>query len=65
MPTDAAEAAAERVWAMSFPFFARRRFRGTRLRETNADWARGEGDEIDAPIEKLLLMLTGRHVDER
>jgi uncharacterized protein (TIGR03083 family) len=65
MRADAAVAAAERVWAMSFPFFARRRFRGTRLRATNADWARGEGDEIQAPIERLLLLLTGRQVEAR
>jgi uncharacterized protein (TIGR03083 family) len=64
MPTEAAVAAAERVWTMmSFPFFARRRFRGKRLRATNADWTAGEGEELAAPVETLLLMLTGRKVD--
>jgi len=65
MPTEAAVAAAERVWAMRFPFFARRRLRGKRLRATNADWAAGTGDEVEAPIETLLLMLTGRQLDRQ
>jgi uncharacterized protein (TIGR03083 family) len=65
MPTEAAVAAAERVWAMSYPFFARRRLRGKRLRATNADWAAGTGDALEAPIETLLLVLTGRQVDRQ
>jgi hypothetical protein len=56
--------AAERVWTMSFPFFARRRWCGRRLQATNADWERGDGDVIDAPIETLLLVLTGRRVGQ-
>ena len=60
MPVDAAVAAAERVWAMGFPFRARKRFAGTRLVATDADFAAGEGREVAAPIRELLLLLTGR-----
>lgn len=62
MPTDAATAAAERVWAMGFPFHARRRWVGRRLVATDAPFAVGEGREVAAPIADLLLALTGREV---
>lgn len=61
MPADAAAAAADRVWTMGFPFHARRRLRDTRLVATNAPWQAGSGDHVvEAPIERLLLLLTGR-----
>ena len=60
MPTDAAVAAAERVWQMGFPFHARRRLSGNRLVATDTDFAVGEGREVAAPIRELLLLLTGR-----
>jgi len=62
MPTDAAIAGAARVWAMGWPFWARRRLRGFRLTATNANWAAGAGAEIEGPIDALLLLLTGRPV---
>ncbi|MEV6306027.1 maleylpyruvate isomerase family mycothiol-dependent enzyme [Actinoplanes sp. NPDC051861] len=60
MPRDAAVAGADRVWTMGWPFWARRRFKGTRLVATDADWSAGAGQEISAPIASLLLLLTGR-----
>jgi uncharacterized protein (TIGR03083 family) len=60
LPPDAAAAAANRIWRMGFPFFARRRLRGQRLRATNAHWEAGKGQLIEEPIESLLLRLTGR-----
>lgn len=60
LPPDAAAAAANRIWRMGFPFFARRRLRGKQLRATNADWEAGKGELIEEPIESLLLRLTGR-----
>lgn len=60
MPTDAAVAAAQRVWGMGFPFRARKRLAGVRLVATDADFAVGEGRTVSAPIGDLLLMLTGR-----
>ena len=60
MPTDAATAGAARVWAMGWPFWARRRLHGFRLTATNANWSAGDGAGIDGPIDALLLLLTGR-----
>jgi uncharacterized protein (TIGR03083 family) len=60
MPPDAAAASADRVWSMGFPFWARRRFRGTRLRATDHDWEVGDGDVLEGRMQDLLLLLTGR-----
>ncbi|WP_233492501.1 maleylpyruvate isomerase family mycothiol-dependent enzyme [Blastococcus sp. TF02A-30] len=64
MPVDAAATAATRVWTMPWPmattFSARRRLRGLRLTATDADWAAGDGEPVEGPIEALLLLLTGR-----
>ena len=60
MPRDAAVAGAARVWAMGWPFWARRRLRGVRLVATDADWSAGAGPEVTGPIGALLLLLTGR-----
>lgn len=62
MPVDAAAAGATRVWTMGWPFWARRRLRGFRLRATDVEWAVGAGAEVSGPIEALLLLLTGRVV---
>ncbi|MFB1297571.1 maleylpyruvate isomerase family mycothiol-dependent enzyme [Mycobacterium sp. pW049] len=62
MPTDAAAAAAQRVWAMGFPFRAQKRLAGTRLVATDADFAVGDGHTVSAPIGDLLMLLTGRQV---
>ncbi|MFB9338830.1 maleylpyruvate isomerase family mycothiol-dependent enzyme [Actinoplanes octamycinicus] len=59
-PRDAAVAAATRVWAMGWPFWARRRLRGLRLTATDAEWAAGRGAALDGPVEALVLLLTGR-----
>ena len=61
MPTDAAIAGAARVWAMGWPFWARRRLHGYRLTATDANWSAGvAGAEVNGPIDALLLLLTGR-----
>lgn len=60
MPTPAAAAAARRVWEMGFPFRARRRLAGLRLRATDADWTAGAGAPVEGPVAALLLLLTGR-----
>lgn len=60
MPTAAAMAAADRVWAMGFPFRAKKRLAGVAVRATNASWGEGEGPELAGPIEAILLVLTGR-----
>lgn len=60
MPVDAAVAGAEHVWRSGFPFKARQRLAGYRLVATNASWTAGDGDLVEAPIERLLTLLTGR-----
>lgn len=64
MPVAAATTAATRVWDMSWPmsstFAPRRRLAGLRLVATDTDWAVGEGDPVEGPIQALLMVLTGR-----
>lgn len=60
VPTDAAVAAAQRVWEKGFPHHAQRRLAGRRLVATDADWTVGEGEEVRAPVADLLLLVTGR-----
>jgi hypothetical protein len=60
MPVDAAVAAADRVWRMSFPFRARRRLAGYELVATDAPWRVGAGRRLEGPIGALLLLMTGR-----
>ncbi|RJK95991.1 maleylpyruvate isomerase family mycothiol-dependent enzyme [Vallicoccus soli] len=60
VPALAGAVAAERVWAMGWPFHARRRLRGFRLAATDAPWAAGEGELVEGPVGALLLVLTGR-----
>ena len=60
MPLGAGRVAADRVWRMGWPFWARRRLRGLRLAATDVDWAVGDGNEVRGPIGALLLVLTGR-----
>ncbi|WP_405060958.1 maleylpyruvate isomerase family mycothiol-dependent enzyme [Kribbella sp. NBC_01505] len=60
MPLDLAEAALGHV--LKSPFYgARKRFRGTRLIATDADWSAGQGaKELRGPLQDLLLVATGR-----
>ncbi|MFI5712226.1 maleylpyruvate isomerase family mycothiol-dependent enzyme [Kribbella sp. NPDC051620] len=60
MPAEAAVVAADRIWAKSFPFKARKRLSGSRLVASDIDWSVGSGAEIKAPIAELLLLLSGR-----
>ncbi|WP_432940031.1 maleylpyruvate isomerase family mycothiol-dependent enzyme [Kribbella sp. CA-253562] len=60
MPPEAARAAAERIWAKSFPFKARKRLAGRRLVATDIDWSVGEGEELRGPIGVLVQLMTGR-----
>ena len=60
MPLVPAAAGATRVWSMGWPFWARRRLRGLRLRATDTEWSAGAGAELRGSIRMLLLLLTGR-----
>ncbi|MGZ6779594.1 MAG: hypothetical protein ACXVGO_11435 [Mycobacterium sp.] len=60
MPAPAAVVAAERVWTMGFPFNARKRFPNTRFTALDADFSAGDGDDVRAPIQDILMTLSGR-----
>jgi uncharacterized protein (TIGR03083 family) len=49
-------------WPTTIPVggSARRRFRGTQLVATDADWTWGEGTQVREPVDRILLMLFGR-----
>jgi uncharacterized protein (TIGR03083 family) len=60
MPVDAAVAAADHIWNLSFPFRAQRRLRGFELVATDAPWRAGAGVRVEGPISALLLLVSGR-----
>jgi uncharacterized protein (TIGR03083 family) len=60
MPIPAAVVAAERVWKMGFPFYARKRFPNVTFTATDADFSVGSGDEVRGPIQDILMTLAGR-----
>ncbi len=60
MPSDAAAAAAKRLWDSRFPINPQRRLKGIRLTATDADFAVGDGYDVHAPIRDILMVLTGR-----
>ncbi len=60
VPVAYCRAGLERVWAMGWPFNARRKLAGVTLRATDTDWAVGSGPEVAGAALPLLLLLTGR-----
>jgi uncharacterized protein (TIGR03083 family) len=60
VPAAAAATAATRVWRMGWPFWARRRLRGTTLVATDSDWRVGTGPAVCGATGDLLLLVTGR-----
>ncbi len=60
VPPAPAAAAAQRVWDMGFPFRARKRLAGLRLRATDGDLVLGEGAPVEGTTGDLLLLVTGR-----
>lgn len=62
MPVDAAAAAADRAVRIGF-FFGRPRLGGVRLVATDIDWTHGSGADVRAPVQEILLLLTGRAAD--
>ena len=60
VPPVPAAVAARRAWDMGFPFRARRRLAGLRLRATDGDLVLGEGAPIEGATGDLLLLVTGR-----
>ena len=60
VPPVPAAAAAQRVWDMAFPFRARKRLAGLRLRATDGDLVLGDGAPVEGTTGDLLLLVTGR-----
>ena len=60
VPPEYSRLGLQRVWEMGWPFNARKRLSGLRLRATDTDWTVGAGPEVTGPALALLLLLTGR-----
>ena len=60
VPVELAGPALDQVWAMGWPFHARRRLAGVTLVDTGSGWRAGEGPEARADSATLLLLTTGR-----
>ena len=60
MPPEAASVAADRARLASPLFGTARLVRAHRLVATDTDWARGRGAVVEAPMEELLMLVTGR-----
>lgn len=60
MPPDAAAVAADRARLAAPLFGTARLVRTHRLVATDTDWARGRGKVVEAPMEELLMLVTGR-----
>jgi uncharacterized protein (TIGR03083 family) len=57
---DVARRGLERVWAMGWPFGARKRLAGLTLRADDSGWTAGSGPEVRGSTLALLLLATGR-----
>jgi uncharacterized protein (TIGR03083 family) len=60
VPAELSRQGLQRVWAMGWPFNARRNLAGFTLRATDIPWSVGTGPEIAGTALALLLVLTGR-----
>lgn len=60
VPPRAAEATLRRIWAMGWPFHARRRLGTFSLRAEDCDWSVGVGPDVTGTSADLLLLATGR-----
>jgi uncharacterized protein (TIGR03083 family) len=60
MPADAAAAAAERLWAMRWPFNPRRKLPSVEFVATDAELRLGQGPRVEAPIRDILMVFAGR-----
>jgi uncharacterized protein (TIGR03083 family) len=60
MPLDAAREAAQKLSGMTFPLSGQQRLAGVRLVATDAEFAAGEGREVQVPIGDIVMILAGR-----
>lgn len=62
-PTEAILLAADRARRMALFLGSRRIIRNVRMVATDADWVRGDGPTIEAPMQELLMVCAGRAPD--
>ena len=60
MPLEAAREVAQKLSGMTFPLNGQRRLAGVRLVATDAEFAAGEGREVQVPIGDIVMVLAGR-----
>ena len=60
VPPAAAAISADRVWALNWPFWPRRRLRGLALEASDHPWRVGAGEPVTGSMGDLLLLLTCR-----
>jgi uncharacterized protein (TIGR03083 family) len=60
MTPTAGQISLRRLWAMDWPFQARRRWSDVTLRAEDCDWSGGQGPDVRGPAAAILLLLTGR-----
>ena len=60
MPLDAAREVAQKLSGMTFPLNGQRRLAGIRLVATDAEFAAGEGREVQVLIGDIVMVLAGR-----
>ena len=60
VPPAAGVAGLQRIWAMGWPFHARRRLAGVHLRAVDCDWSAGSGPAVEGTAGDLLLLATAR-----
>jgi uncharacterized protein (TIGR03083 family) len=60
MPLAAAHEAAKRLSGMTFPLNGQRHLAGVRLVATDAEFAAGEGQDVEVPIGGIVMILAGR-----
>lgn len=62
-PTETILLAADRVRRLALFLGSRRIIRSVRMVATDADWVRGEGPTLEAPMQELLMVCAGRMPD--
>lgn len=63
MPVDAARVAADKVLEKPQKVFGPTRLSGVHLVATDTDWERGSGPTVRAPMQEILVLVTGRSAD--
>ncbi len=65
MPPDAAAVAADRTRLLAPLMGSRRVVRSVRMVATDVDWERGRGPVVEAPMQELLMLCSGRAAHAR